>query len=337
MAVKEKEGRLPPAQWFQKNGETAVVNALYSLGYTWDQLQEATGDFSNSNFVQSRNGMRWLSHPEASLSNFLYARGIEHKKGQRYDAAFATTATSKYAIYDLHFLGRSGDWFDVEIWGDRPNGHNEAKYAKVRKDKEAFNQINPNFLGIHFSDCYDERKLELILQPGIGIVNPFKFDKPTDHLIYSTHWSNADELLEFCRDLASKMPNGEFPAEDWLRKRGRWKDRDGEALNTLSVYIKLWLGGTRNLRKLIGQSNVSTIKWDKASAIEAYKAFYDRHGFTPHQVRQMYRTKKGQPFEESIAKESVNLSYAIAKYAGGATEVNRLLGIPVKRRTSAKD
>jgi hypothetical protein len=329
----ESEGYLPPALWFQKNGQASLIQAIYNLGHTWAELREAVGDFSNSNFVQSRNGIRWLSHAEASLSNFLYARGIEHKKGERYDESFADLAAGRYAIFDMHFLGKRGEWFDVEIWGDKPNGHNEEKYAKTRSAKEFFNISNPHFLGIHFADCYDEAKLTEILKPHIGVIAPFQFDKPTDALIYSTHWSNADELLDFCKDLASKMPNGEFPAEDWLRKRGRWANRDGEVYNTLSNYIKQWLGGIRNLRKLIGQGEVSTQQWDRESALSAYKEFYERHGLTPQQVRHNHRRKADLMFSKKDSLEAIRISSAIEKYTGGADAANKVLGISLQRQT----
>jgi hypothetical protein len=331
LTIKEAQGRLPPALWFQKNGHGALIQALYNLGHTWAELREGVGDFTDSNFVQSRNGIRWLSHAEASLSNFLYARGIEHKKGERYDDAFAEIAPTRYAIYDLHFLGKQGQWVDVEIWGDRPNGHNEEKYATTRAAKEAFNADNPNFIGIHHSDCYDEDKLSDILSPYIGRIAPFRFDKPTDPLIHSTHWSNADELLVFCKDLASKRPNGEFPPEDWLRKRGKFADRDGPAYNTLSVYIKQWLGGIRNLRKLIGQEEASTQHWDKDSALVAYKAFYDRHGMTPQQARHAYKQGDSRVTYDDSLKAS-NIASAVQRYAGGANTANEALGIQVERQ-----
>lgn len=331
--IKTAEGRLPPALWFQTHGQGAFIQALYNLGHTWDQLREAVGDFIDSNFVQSRNGLRWLSHAEASLSNYLYARGVEHKKGERYDDAFAKNAPTRYAIYDLHFKGADREWFDIEVWGDRPNGHSEEKYAKVRKAKESFNACNPRFLGIHHADCYEDRKLDAILQPAIGLIHPFQFDKPTDALIYSTHWSNADELLEFCKDLASKRPNGEFPAEDWLRKRGKWADRDGAAYNTLSVYIKQWLGGIRNLRKLIGQSEVSTQQWDRASAIAAHKVFYEQHGMTPNQAKYNNRRRSDDTISDAVALEAIRIASAVEKYAGGSDAVNKELAITIKRRT----
>lgn len=337
-AIKEKQGRLPPALWFQKNGHAALVQALYNMGRTWDQLREAVGDFSDSNFVQARNGTRWLSHAEASLSNFLHARGIEHKKGERYDKSFGEVAETRYAIYDLHFRGKDGSWFDVEVWGDRPNGHNEERYARTRKAKEEFNAGNPRFMGIHHADCYDEEKLTRILEPAIGIIEPFRFDKPTDALIHSTHWSNADELLAFCRELAAKMPDGKLPAEDWLRKRGRWASREGEAYNTAAVYINRWLGGTRAARKLLGQEAASTQQWDRVSALASYKDFFERHGMTPQQARQLNQRKKDVRVSDEVAKEAARVSSAVQKYAGGADAANDLLDIkPERQRKWSKD
>jgi hypothetical protein len=82
--VKLAEGFLPPAAWFQAKGRTSLVQGVYGHGRAWDDLD----DFQGSQFVQSRNGMRWLSHAEASLSNFLYARGIPHRRGDRYPAVY---------------------------------------------------------------------------------------------------------------------------------------------------------------------------------------------------------------------------------------------------------
>lgn len=331
--ITEREGHLPPALWFQRNTYGSLIQALYNSGHTWDQLREAVGDFSGSNFVTSRSGMRWLSHAEASLSNFLYARGIEHTRGKRYPTSFSEDAGARYAIYDLHFKDERGQWVYVEIWGDKPNGHNEEKYALMRTAKERFNKDNPRFIGIHHADCYVEERLTNLLKQHIGLITPFRFDKPTDAILQSTHWSNADELLDYCRDLASRMPDGLFPTEEWLRKRGKWSNRPGEAYNTLSVYIKLWLGGVRNLRKILGQEHASTQEWDQDSALHAYRIFYEMHGITPEQARQLYRTKYDPNISDEICREAARTSSAVRKYVGGSDEVNKRLGINPCRRT----
>jgi hypothetical protein len=332
-AIKKSEGHLPPALWFQSNGHGSFVQAIYSLGRTWADLREAVGDFSGSNFVQSRNGIRWLSHAEASLSNFLYARGVQHKKGERYHQEYSECSAAKYAFYDLHFLVKSGQWIDVEVWGDRPNGHNEKRYAETRAAKELFNSKRSNFVGIHHADCYDDKKLSRILRASIGDITPFVFDNTTDAVIQSTHWSNTDELLDYCKSLLSKMPNGKFPAEDWLRKRGRWANRDGDAYNTLAVYIKLWFGGVRNLRELLGQSAISTKQWNRSSALAAYKEFYEKYGLTPHQLKHNFRRKKELSISKQEAFEATNLSAAVQKYVGGAAVANAELGIETSRQS----
>lgn len=330
--IAEREGRLPPALWFQKNTYGSLIQALYNRGHTWDQLREAVDDFSGSNFVTSRNGLRWLSHAEASLSNYLYARGIEHTRGKRYPKAFSKNSGAKYAIYDLHFKDANGTWVDVEIWGDKPNGHNEEKYACMRTAKERFNEDNPRFVGIHHADCYEEEKLTALLKPHIGLIKPFRFDKPTDAILQSTHWSNADELLDYCRDLASRMPDGIFPTEEWLRKRGKWSSRPGEVYNTLSVYIKLWLGGVRNLRKMIGQGHASTQEWDRDTALNAYRVFYETYGMTPEQTRHLYRRKDNPRISDEIAQEAARISNAVRKYAGGSEEAKAHLDINPERQ-----
>lgn len=328
--TKEIFACLPPAAWFQANGKGSLVQAVYTLGKTWELLREALGDFDGSSFVESRNGLRWRSHPEASLSNFLFTRGIEHRRGERYPKDYANYSTAKYAYYDLHFLSSSGQWINVEIWGDKPHGHSEDRYREKRKHKEEFHAGRRDFLGVHFSECYSDEKLTDVLKPFIGIIQPFRFEKPTDKHIESSHWSNADELLESCRALAESMPDGKFPSEEWLRKRGKWANRPGDALNTMSVYIRLWLGGVRKVRKLLGQAHKSTEKWDRTSAISAYKQFHEKHGMTADQYRTLFRDGH-QSVSREAANEAARVAAAVLKYAGGSAAVNKFLGIKVER------
>jgi hypothetical protein len=329
--ITQKEGHLPPAAWFQKNGQGSLVQAVYYLNHSWEELREELGDFESSLFVESRNGLRWRSHPEASFSNFLYARGVEHKRGERYPIEYANHSESKYAYFDIHFKSPAMGWIDVEIWGDRPNGHNEEKYKINREYKESFNAKNSNFLGIHFQDCFNDEVLLKILEPYIGIILPFKFDKPSDHLIHATHWSNVDELLDYCTQFAADMPDGIFPTEEWLRKRGKWKDRDGVAYNTLSCYIKTWVGGVRKLREILNQPHASTIKWDARLAIESYQNFYKKHGITAEQVRAKVRFKAEHNIPDTVAADATRICSAVWKYAGGTVGLNKQLGIIIDK------
>jgi len=323
--VRRNEGYLPPAGWFTANGPRSLVKAVYGLGRTWADLRVEIGDFKNSTFVESRNGQRWLSHPEASLSNFLYARGIEHRRGERYPPEFAEKAAQARGFFDLHFKANDDRWIDVEIWGDNPGGHGRDVYQARRSDKEAFNSANPNFLGIGFQDCFADGRLTDLLMPYIGTIEPFRFDRPTDRFIQSTHWSNSDELLDFCRDLASQMPDGAFPTEGWLRKRGCWVNRPGPLYNTASIYIKRWLGGVRAVRELLGQAHASTMAWDRAKVLAAWKAFVDAHQMTPSQYRSRARRKKLE-WDDAIFREAARLDAAAVKFVGGTAEANQAIG-----------
>lgn len=327
--TKAAQGFLPPAGWFQANGHGSLVQAVYYLGRTWEEVRAQLDDFSGSQFVESRNGMRWRSHPEASLSNFLYSRGITHIKGKRYPEEYAESSGRAYGIYDLH-IDAGGRWIDIEIWGDKPKGHDAEGYADKRQAKESFNSRNRNFLGIEFGDCFDDGRLTQLLSPYLEIPAAYIFDKSSDPLIESSHWSNADELLIFCRQLADQMPDGKFPTEEWLRKRGKWAGREGPTYNTASIYIKNWLGGIRVLREILGQAENSTNQWDRDRTVFAAKQFYERTGATPGQVRSAAKTDSAQ-YPVELVREATNIDAAILKYAGGAKAINELLGIEYDR------
>jgi Probable Zinc-ribbon domain len=335
--IVEREGHLPSAGKLQATGHAMLVQYLYKHGRSWGDLRQAAASFQTASFVPSRNGLRWRSHPEASLSNFLFARGIRHEKGRKYPEDYAEFADKMYGYYDLHFFDVTGRLIDVEIWGDKPHGHGEDAYARVRSKKEDYNNGRTNFLGIHYTDCLNDKKLTEILRPYIGVIDPYVFQKPHDPYIETTHWSNADELLKTCHQIAAQQPDGKFPAEDWLRKRGKWAQRQGPAYNTVSIYVKLWLGGIRKTRELLGQSHESTRAWTKNSVVESYRKFYLEHGMTTEQARHLYRREKSA-VTESIAKEAANISHAIQTYAGGIAIVNQQLGIvPVRSRNWSRE
>lgn len=302
-------GYFPPAQWFSENQRGSFIQACYENGLTWDEIRNEIGAPLSSAYVESRNGFRWRSHPEASLSNYLYARSIIHKKGERYPESYSDFSGKRFGYYDMHVLINSGSWLDIEIWGDKPAGHAEAKYLEVRTAKETFNAYG-NFLGIDFRDCFSDAKLDEILSPYLGIIAPHTFDRPTDKLIESSHWSNADELLEACRKIADEQSGGIFPTEGWLRKRGNYENRDGPTYNTISIYIKLWLGGIRNLRKLLSQGEHSTRLWDNSEVISQTIKVFEKYNNTPGAIVASVRLGKID-IPESERKSLQNLNAAI--------------------------
>jgi hypothetical protein len=165
-----------------------------------------------------------------------------------------------------------------------PDKLSDGRYASTRAAKERWNANNPNFLGIQYVDCLSDARLTAILEPFIGVIEPFRFEKPQDPYIEASHWTDSDELLKTCRQLAAQQPDGLLPNESWMRKRGRYADREGPAYNTLAVRINQWLGGTRRAREFLGQAEHSTEDWTPEKAIAAWRKFEEQHGVTPTQA-----------------------------------------------------
>lgn len=111
---------------------------------------------------------------------------------------------------------------------------------------------------------------------------------------------------------------------------GVWANRTGPAYNTIAIYARTWFGGVRNLRRLLNQSHASTKTWERDSAIEAYRCFYEKHGLTPSQVRRRGSAPGGQ-VDEEVFREAGRLVSAVSKYASGAAAVQRLLNIEPSR------
>lgn len=313
--IVERDGELPTVQQCRLTGLSSLTNAVHHAGKTWEELRSAVG-LKPDSFFRSRNGMRWRSRPEACLSNFLYARGIQHKKGERYPAEYAEQSGMRRGSYDVHFQSLDGRCIDVEIWGDLPDNISGGRYARTRALKEKWNSTNPTFLGLQYIDCLSDENLTRILEPFIGVIPPFIFDKPTDRLIETAHWSNADELLDTCRQLLVHMPDGVFQNEQWLRKRGKYANRPGRAYNSLAVYVNKWLGGTRNLRKLLGQSTVSTIAWTPELVVRAWREFEERHGLSPSQCA---GGKRAESLPATVRKEAKRI-YEVARRLGVRAE-----------------
>jgi hypothetical protein len=286
---------LPTVQWCRLNSHSQLTNTVHRLGRDWEELRAETGFPSTvmpsgrPRYFDSRIGIRWRSRPEACLSNFLYARGIPHKRGERYPDDYAAQSGRTHGRYDLHFTTEFGEQMDVEIWGDIPDAYSHGRYAVTRQKKQAYHKDRRNFIGLHYLDCQSEARLTGLLAPYIGIIEPFQFDKPQDRQIESAHWSDADEMLETCRQLAARQPDGIFPNEQWLRKRGKFADRPGDTYNTLAVYVQTKLGGTRNVRALLGQANANTTEWAPETTVEAWRKFESRTGLSPSQCKGAYR------------------------------------------------
>jgi hypothetical protein len=320
--LKEREGDLPTVEWFRLNGYGPLTAAVHASDRTWEELREAVGCFATSNFIESRNGMRWRSRPEASLSNFLYARGIEHRRGELYASDYSRLSGRRSGRLDMHFVSATGALIDVEVWGDPLNRLSGGRYQATRAHKEKYQAKNPNFLGIPYQDCLSDRLLEKVLEPYIGLIEPFQFDKPADRLIETSHWSNADELLKACQELA-KMCGGIFPGEGWLRKRGKYADRPGPAYNTLSIRVNQWLGGTRKVREILGQSHIGNRAWTAEKAVAAWQNFHQEHGLTPSQCKKA--TVSPEIRAEAARIYSAALSFGVVDIARQGRNARKII------------
>ncbi|MBP04067.1 MAG: hypothetical protein CMA72_04705 [Euryarchaeota archaeon] len=310
-----------------------VLRAKYpdrKYGPQFGQMREdidnpAGGMKNRARYTESVNGMRWHSRCEASLSNFLYSRGITHRKGELYPEEYAETSDYARGWYDIHFEAPDGRQIDVEIWGNI-----DEAYMKKRQAKEDFNSDNPNFLGMDWDSCIEERLIET-LEPYIGIIEPFVFEKPEHKIIQTAFWSDAEEIIETCRSIAAQQPDGRFPTEHWLRKRGHYADREGETYNTLGIYIQKYVGGLLKLREILGEDTSHYIRWDAEKTLEHLDLYLQKTGgLGPKTIYSRLRRKGLQQTPD--AKEAATLGAALDKYHGGQTAAIIKLGYAKKNR-----
>ena len=270
------------------------------FGQMKEDIENPAGSLANrARWTQSVNGIRWHSRAEASVSNFLYSRGIKHRKGELYPDDYAEQSGYARGWYDIHFETSDGRTIDVEIWGDLNDAYLDRKNAKL-----LFNKGRDSFIGFVWDECYDERLIE-IFEPFIGVIEPFVFDKPEHKLIQTSFWTNAEEIIETCRWLAGEQPDGRFPTEHWLRKRGKYKNREGETYNTLGVYVQLYVGGLLNLRKILGEDISHYRRWDEKSALIALDGWLFENNVSPQQYTLKFKThgigdKKNYHYATSI-------------------------------------
>jgi len=286
-----------------------------------------SGIKNRARWTESVNGMRWHSRAEASASNFLYARGISHRKGKLYADEYAEQSDYARGWYDIHFESPiTGNTIDMEIWGNLGE-----EYAKKRLAKETFNKINPNFFGMDWEDC-NEIGLTKALESYIGIIEPFIFDKPEHKIIQTAFWSDAPEIIETCRWLAEQQPDGIFPTEHWLRKRGIYADRDGETYNTLGVYIQKYVGGLLKLRNILGEDTSHYHRWNKDSISVALDEWMQEYGISPAAYITRHRIHNNL---DSITNNYAgSLASAVTKYLGTFGKAMKTLGYSQKNRVS---
>ena len=269
----KEQNTLPPGLWLQSNGYGSYQFYMYENNISREDMQEIY-NFSAKNV--SRNGMKWDSMAEQCLSDYLHCRGITLLHGTAYPEDYknfeggpAIKGKHDGLLPKIELVDEYKDKdLDIEVWGNGkennskgPTGKKVAsdKYAARRKQKEAYHRGNKYFLGISYLDCYDEKKLTKILEPYIGIIEPFVFTVKRDHLVESTKLSRTDKVLKMCKWIIERY--GDLPGEGWMRKRkgGKYENRKRELweddkqcpnLNSLCVWIKQ-IGGMKKVRQLL--------------------------------------------------------------------------------------
>lgn len=335
--VIQKYNFIPPCEFLRQNGYGNLCYAIYKKRLTWEILQTRYNVIKQSKYW-SRNGLYWNSMAEACMANFLYSRGIIFKKGERYSLDYCEMFNAKYALFDIHFKSKDDEWIDVEIWGDKPNGHQEKEYAEKRKNKEQFNENNSNFLGLSYKDCYIESKLVSILEPYLeNIEVATVFVNENDKKVKSVHWSQMDEVLEICKFIIGK--NGYIPPEDWLRCRGKHKNRvinDWEKkynLGSLSVYIKN-VGGMRLVRTLLDDNETSTIKWSHELIVNEIKDIFKTYKKSPQKLLGELNIKKDKNVDDILLTKRMNriIGACSNHFKNGYREACEKAGIPIRKK-----
>ncbi len=325
-------GYIPPAEYLRQNGHGSFVSALYNNNMSYETLQLKYNVVKDPKFW-SRDAKWWRSMAEASFANYLYARGVTYKKGELYPEEYGKTYDHKSGNYDVHFMGRNNQWYDVEIWGEKPNGHSEKEYLAKRHDKEEFNKNNPYFIGLSFRSCYSEDALYTILSPHIDISKePTVFAKESDRKIKSVNWSRIDEVLEQCTFVKEKL--GNIPSFSWFSHQGPFKNRprcDWERDDMRNLYKNISaVGGIRLIRGLLRDTTPSPTLWSQESIITELKRIYKEHGVGPTSLRfRLYRKANSTPAEIALCKEAGRLCAVCDRnFEGKYKEAAARAGIP---------
>ena len=253
---------IPSQDFLKHNGYGAILGALARAKISFADVVDKFGGVRSR--LTSKNGLTWRSYPECALSDFLYARGIFHTIGKRYEAPF-TVDSNEYGIYDMHFTATKVPFkdqvIDVEIWGSK-DVHYSDKYEKRKEQKLEYNKDNKNFLCMDYQSCYKDCDLKPILDQYIDVdiivnvpVNGFITD--------TTNWSLIDRVVFRANEICEKLGEHNLPPSNWFRRIAEYDSRkvhhwEPESWHPFLYNISL-IGGFVVLRKA-RQENIATRK-----------------------------------------------------------------------------
>lgn len=306
--ILEKYGCFPGMDILRNNGYGMFVSDLYKKeGYpTLDELNIEFEINVDTKHI-ARNGFKMDSEYETSFVNFLYCRGIIMSKGRKYTNTY-TELTGKNAIYDLHFISPTSNIeISVEIWGGASGTRSrelQAAYDEKRCMKELSHKDDNSFLGINGEDCHNEDKLTSILEPYIGIIEPYVFADERDKVIHYSKWNLTDSLEKGAKYVCDKLDR--FPSFDWMlckgvykaRKRNDWEITPTFNINTF-VYALGRFGGIGLLKQYMNNVNIKPTvrrKYEDFHHIDGIKKFiestYELYKKFPKEINNEYRNRK---------------------------------------------
>ena len=337
----EKYQCIPSCEWLRLNGYASFMGHMTRINKqeSLAQLRERFGVNQNSQFI-SNDGVNHDSFAEACFANFLLARGIELRRGERYPVEYAEQSGYAYGKYDFHFRATTGIYadriIDVEIFGCPRNFQAKEKYVAVKGAKEKFNEGRDTFFAVEYIFCYQENELVKRLEKYIGVIEPFVFANPSQAGLPSTSWSICNRVLQQCREVSAKMPDKTLPHADWMLCSGKHKDRVREPWeatyrwNTLFRNIVM-LGGMYKVRKELGQDG-GRRTWTRQDLVVEVRVFWDEYGKSPSSFGSSVRNrrKKGEAISESdieTLNKAVNLQKACQNH-GGYASIREEAGVP---------
>lgn len=285
-------GRIPTAEWLSANQLSGFHAAVTTRYKTLEAFSKRFYD-RGATRQTSRDGQTWDSFAEACLANFLWSRNIAVYKGRRYPKEYEEQSGRAFGTYDLEFVGLEGDFkaqrILVEVWGDLPNGKRKDGYAETRQFKESFNVDNPNFVGLQYTDCYEEQKLIDKLFVYIGDLKPCRFVGEHDTHFPPTQWTLADEVVQKAKFIISKIDGGILPTSNWFKRNRSYLDRpvlEWEPVTWGAFPDKIrMIGGFRRLRDILGQSEANKSVWTREKVLDAMIATFNDHGTWPGKLR----------------------------------------------------
>ena len=302
--IYEKYKYFPAMEILRQNGYNMFVRDLYNKNYT--TLEELNKKFNilPDSLITAQNGFIMDSQCEVCLVNFLYTRGIKITKGRYYTNSYSQK-TGRKGIYDLHFISPIADnEISVEIWGGAHSNNRQDAYNNKRKDKEE-SHINDNtFLGIEYDDCYSESNLISILEPYIGVIEPYIFENEKYKTISCTKW-NLIAGIEKGATYIMENNNNIIPSALWMRCRGIYKNRIHETWEmTNNFNIRTFSDAIERFGGIVKVRQFMNVKYKR----NKYDDFRSIEKIT-HFIKEIYNTYK--KFPNAISNEVRNEKYAV--------------------------